>query len=185
MARWRATHQAWLDGGGQAEFTSFPAVGEDGHAAITQDMQSWLPVVDSFLIKLGFDRPAIVSRPAASHGARIDHQLAADGLIDHAGAENFEFIDHVLCDGVEGVRYLMGWTLGFPVRPDKPIMNRFNYNHLEQRSLSMDLLRSLEYFHKTVELGSFSGAANALGLTPAAVSKQIGELEKALGSRVF
>lgn len=49
----------------------------------------------------------------------------------------------------------------------------------------MDLLRSLEYFHKTVELGSFSGAANALGLTPAAVSKQIGELEKALGTRVF
>ncbi|MBK9573925.1 MAG: LysR family transcriptional regulator [Rhodoferax sp.] len=49
----------------------------------------------------------------------------------------------------------------------------------------MDLLRSLEYFHKTVELGSFSGAANALGLTPAAVSKQIGELEKTLGTRVF
>ena len=49
----------------------------------------------------------------------------------------------------------------------------------------MDLLRSLEYFHKTVEMGSFSGAANALGLTPAAVSKQIGELEKALGARVF
>ena len=49
----------------------------------------------------------------------------------------------------------------------------------------MDLLRSLEYFHKTVELGSFSGAANALGLMPAAVSKQIGEMEKALGSRVF
>ncbi|MBK9236795.1 MAG: LysR family transcriptional regulator [Rhodoferax sp.] len=49
----------------------------------------------------------------------------------------------------------------------------------------MDLLRSLEYFHKTVELGSFSGAANALGLTPAAVSKQVGELEKALGTRVF
>lgn len=49
----------------------------------------------------------------------------------------------------------------------------------------MDLLRSLEYFHKTVELGSFSGAANALGLTPAAVSKQIGEMEKVLGTRVF
>ncbi|MBK9237183.1 MAG: LysR family transcriptional regulator [Rhodoferax sp.] len=50
----------------------------------------------------------------------------------------------------------------------------------------MDLLRSLGVLsYKTVRAGSFSGAANALGLTPAAVSKQVGELEKALGTRVF
>lgn len=49
----------------------------------------------------------------------------------------------------------------------------------------MDLLRSLEYFHRSVELGSFSGAAQALGLSPAAVSKQVGELEKHLGQRLF
>lgn len=49
----------------------------------------------------------------------------------------------------------------------------------------MDLLRSLEYFHRTVELGSFSAAAQALGLSPAAVSKQVGELEKHLGQRLF
>lgn len=49
----------------------------------------------------------------------------------------------------------------------------------------MDLLRSLEYFHRTVEVGSFSAAAQALGLSPAAVSKQVGELEKHLGQRLF
>lgn len=50
---------------------------------------------------------------------------------------------------------------------------------------TMDLLRSLEYFHRTVELGSFSAAAQALGLSPAAVSKQVGELERHLGQRLF
>ncbi|WP_018153133.1 LysR family transcriptional regulator [Leeia oryzae] len=49
----------------------------------------------------------------------------------------------------------------------------------------MNDLRSLESFLKTVEMGSFSSAANLLGLTPAAVSKHVAKLERDLGTRLF
>lgn len=43
----------------------------------------------------------------------------------------------------------------------------------------------LESFLKTAEVGSFSAAAGALGLTPAAVSKHVAKLERRLGVRLF
>ena len=46
-------------------------------------------------------------------------------------------------------------------------------------------LKSLNIFLKTAELKSFSAASRNLGLTPAAVSKSVGELEKAVGTRLF
>lgn len=64
-------HQAWVDGGGHADLTSFPPAGEDGHGGINTDMDHWLPVVDAFLGQLGFDKPAIVGKPPASHFADI------------------------------------------------------------------------------------------------------------------
>ncbi|MFC5586137.1 LysR family transcriptional regulator [Nitratireductor kimnyeongensis] len=41
----------------------------------------------------------------------------------------------------------------------------------------MDLLRSFIVFQKVAELGSFSRAADALGIVPSAVSRQVSELE--------
>lgn len=64
-------HKAWVDGGGKAEFKSFPPAGEDGHAGLTIDMNAWLPVVDEFLNKLGFTQPAIVTKPPASGYAEL------------------------------------------------------------------------------------------------------------------
>ncbi len=46
-------------------------------------------------------------------------------------------------------------------------------------------LGSIELFCKAAELGSFTGAAEALGLTPASVSRSIGRLEARLGVRLF
>ena len=43
----------------------------------------------------------------------------------------------------------------------------------------------LEIFARVVQAGSFSAAARDLGLTPSAVSKQIGRLEDRLGARLF
>ncbi|MEY4884317.1 MAG: hypothetical protein RIS34_2171 [Pseudomonadota bacterium] len=64
-------HKAWQDGGGRAEFRSFPPVGEDGHSGLSMDMNTWLPVVDEFLGKLGFSQPAIVVKPAPSGFAEV------------------------------------------------------------------------------------------------------------------
>ena len=46
-------------------------------------------------------------------------------------------------------------------------------------------LGSIELFCKAAELSSFTAAAGALGITPAAVSRSVGRLETRLGTRLF
>ena len=46
-------------------------------------------------------------------------------------------------------------------------------------------LGSIELFCKAAELSSFTAAAGALGITPAAVSRSVGRLEARLGTRLF
>jgi len=53
------------------------------------------------------------------------------------------------------------------------------------RSFDPVQLGSIELFCKAADLGSFSAAAEALGLTPAAVSRSVGRLEARLGARLF
>lgn len=50
---------------------------------------------------------------------------------------------------------------------------------------SIDLFRALKTFTATVESENFSAAGRQLGVTPGAVSKQIGLLEASLGCRLF
>ncbi len=59
-------HKAWATGGATSDFKSFPPAGTDGHSGLSIDMNSWLPVVDDFLNKLGFSQAAIVSQPPES-----------------------------------------------------------------------------------------------------------------------
>jgi dienelactone hydrolase len=47
-------HQAWLQGGGRAEFHHLPPVGNDGHNGMNLDMVHWTPLVLRFLQTLGF-----------------------------------------------------------------------------------------------------------------------------------
>ncbi|MBB6219893.1 LysR family transcriptional regulator, partial [Rhizobium leguminosarum] len=49
----------------------------------------------------------------------------------------------------------------------------------------MDSLSNLQSFVRSAELGSLSAAARHLGLTPAAVSRNVAALEAALGTRLF
>ena len=67
--RW---HRAWQEGGGKAEFHSLPPVGEDGHSGFNIDMERWLPLVDAFMVSLGFTQNAIVKAPPPSGFARQD-----------------------------------------------------------------------------------------------------------------
>jgi DNA-binding transcriptional LysR family regulator len=46
-------------------------------------------------------------------------------------------------------------------------------------------LSTIALFCKSAELGSFTSAANAMGLTPAAVSRGVGRLEDRLGIKLF
>ena len=49
----------------------------------------------------------------------------------------------------------------------------------------MDLASQMILFASVVDHGSFSATARSLGLTPSAVSKQIGQLEDKLGVRLL
>jgi DNA-binding transcriptional LysR family regulator len=49
----------------------------------------------------------------------------------------------------------------------------------------VETLANLESFVRSVEAGGFSGAARRLGLTPAAVSRNVAMLERNLGVRLF
>ena len=49
----------------------------------------------------------------------------------------------------------------------------------------METLSSIECFVRTAEAGSFAEAARRLGLTPAAVGKNVARLESSLGVRLF
>lgn len=53
------------------------------------------------------------------------------------------------------------------------------------RSLNAIQIGTLEVFCKAAEMGSFSAAAEALGLTPASVSRSIMRIEDRLGVRLF
>ena len=64
-------HKAWVASGASVDFKMFPPTGSDGHSGLNIDMNSWLPVVDNFLSKLGFDQPAIVSKPPATAYAEL------------------------------------------------------------------------------------------------------------------
>jgi DNA-binding transcriptional LysR family regulator len=49
----------------------------------------------------------------------------------------------------------------------------------------METLANLESFVRSAECGSFSAAARRLGLTPAAISRNVAKLETNLGVRLF
>jgi len=67
----RDWHQAWTDGGGRAQFQPLPAVGKDGHAGFTSDMDHWVPLVDAYLAKAGYTQPALPPMPEASGFAEV------------------------------------------------------------------------------------------------------------------
>lgn len=74
---WGAEHpktwfQAWTRAGAPAEFTSLPPVGKDGHSGLNIDMNHWVPVVDAFLARLGFDRPGWPPRPPVNPTVKVD-----------------------------------------------------------------------------------------------------------------
>lgn len=69
---------------------------------------------------------------------------------------------------------------------DKLALKKFIYYTEEQmRAFDPVQLGSIELFCKAAELGSFTAAAEALGLTPASVSRSISRLESRLGVRLF
>jgi Dienelactone hydrolase family len=67
--RW---HQAFTEGGGKAELHTLPAAGSDGHNGVNIDMDHWVPIVESYLARIGFAQSGLIVRPPATNHARLD-----------------------------------------------------------------------------------------------------------------
>ena len=67
----REWHQAWVEGGGRAQFHQLPPVGNDGHAGFTSDMDHWVPWVDAYFEKFGVAQAVLPPVPEASGFADV------------------------------------------------------------------------------------------------------------------
>jgi dienelactone hydrolase len=63
--------RAWAEGGGQLEFHALGPVGVDGHSGMSLDMDHWVPLVEAFLARVGFERTGIVARPRPTSYAAV------------------------------------------------------------------------------------------------------------------
>ncbi len=67
--RW---HEAWLRGGGKAEFHQLAPAGKTGHGAMSFDMDHWVPFAEAYLARIGFDKPGVIPRPRARAPANVE-----------------------------------------------------------------------------------------------------------------
>ena len=67
----RAWHQAWREGGGQAQLKMLEPVGKDGHLGFSADMDHWTPVLDQFLARWQITQSALPEQPQPSGFAEI------------------------------------------------------------------------------------------------------------------
>ena len=52
--------------------TRLAAAGGDGHNGLNIDMNTWVPLVEAYLARIGFSNSGVIARPAATAHARID-----------------------------------------------------------------------------------------------------------------
>lgn len=83
--------QAWRDGGGQLEFQQLPPHGSDGHGGFTADMDAWVPIVEAWLAKAGFERSGLIPRPPASGFASLDEtdKIPTTDTVRHGVLQRF------------------------------------------------------------------------------------------------
>jgi dienelactone hydrolase len=109
--RW---HQAFIEGGGKATMHALPAAGDDGHAGIHVDMDTWVPIVEAYLAGVGFTKSGMVARPPASaNGARLDDVAKVPTVQSHRNVAYKRFLDAKLPRAFAiGPSGAIGWATG-------------------------------------------------------------------------
>ena len=109
----RRWHQAFTEGGGKAELHLLPAIGADGHAGLSIDMNTWVPLVETYLAGLGFTKSGVIARPPASHHARIDDMTKVPTSQSNRDGSYRRFLDAQLPRAFAlGPRGAAGWATG-------------------------------------------------------------------------
>jgi dienelactone hydrolase len=72
----KAWHAAYVENGGVAAYHLLPPFKSNGHYVFANGNDIWQPVVESFLNKMGFDKPGIIATPPATNFAKLDDDAA-------------------------------------------------------------------------------------------------------------
>ncbi len=108
--RW---HQAFTDGGGKAELHTLPAAGNDGHNGVTIDMNRWVPIVETYLARIGFSHSGVIARPPATHHARLDDVAKVPTSQNNRDGAYKRFLDAKLPRAFAlGPKGAAGWATG-------------------------------------------------------------------------
>jgi dienelactone hydrolase len=68
----RQWHEAYTAAGGKARFEMLPAIGDDGHYALSRGRRHWRALVDAFVAPWGLRAPRTEGAPAATNFAALD-----------------------------------------------------------------------------------------------------------------
>lgn len=108
--RW---HEAWVNGGGRAEFHQLAPAGKTGHGAMTFDMDHWVPFAEPFLAQLGFVQSGLVARPAPTSFAKLEEVDKIPGGRAQRESAYRRFLDgktpRAYAIGADGA---VGWATG-------------------------------------------------------------------------
>jgi hypothetical protein len=90
----RKWHAAYTGAGGRAELTIFPPVDDDGHKLIDRGFRLWRPVVDKFMISLGFPEPRSANAPEPSGYAGLEEASKLPFVKDPVKLDGYQkFLD--------------------------------------------------------------------------------------------
>ncbi|HET7524450.1 MAG TPA: dienelactone hydrolase family protein [Burkholderiaceae bacterium] len=109
--RW---YQAFSEGGGKAQMHTLPAAGVDGHGGVNIDMDTWVPIVEAYLARLGFTRSGVIARPSPkADSARVDDVAAVPTSQSNRDGAYKRFLDAKLPRAFAiGPRGAVGWASG-------------------------------------------------------------------------
>ena len=108
--RW---HQAFTEGGGKAELHTLPAAGNDGHNGVNIDMNHWVPIVETYLARIGFSHSGVIARPPATHHARLDDVAKVPTSQNNRDGAYKRFLDAKLPRAFAiGPKGAAGWATG-------------------------------------------------------------------------
>lgn len=108
--RW---HQAFTEGGGKAELHTLPAAGNDGHNGVNIDMNHWVPIVETYLARIGFSHSGVIARPPATNHTRLDDVAKVPTSQNNRDGAYKRFLDAKLPRAFAiGPKGAAGWATG-------------------------------------------------------------------------
>jgi dienelactone hydrolase len=85
----RQWYAAYTGAGGRADMSMLPPVGDEGHHLLSRGFQTWRPLADRFLEKVGFPPPRSNDAPPSTDFARLDDASRLPHVKDEVKSDGY------------------------------------------------------------------------------------------------